>query len=178
MSVNGPSGVIFSGCLIYGVVTNWGLIFESIAGYLDIRYSTLRAAPTMSSAVPLIAIWEGKLTLSDTTLDGGAGNAQGILVGYYYGPASASITGLTVDNCSTAIKALNQGRVVIHSAISGSGNTNGYVADDCGVITAPVALSGLAATNPIILDGTTFQYSDIPNLGDWIEGPSGSRIIR
>jgi hypothetical protein len=178
ISINGPSAVLFSGCLIYGKVSYWGLIFESIAGYIDMRYCALRAAPTMSSAVPLIAVWEGKLTLADTTLDGGAGNAQGILVGYEYGPASASITGLTVDNCSTAIKALNQGRVVIHSAISGSGNTNGYVADDCGVITAPVALSGLAAANPIILDGTTAQYSDIPNLGDWLEGPSGSRIVR
>jgi len=174
----GASAFAFiSGCLIYGVSRGYGLLGGVSGGIFDIRCSFVRAAPTMASTLPLLFVWDTAAIIEDVFLDGGLANTQGLSVGTPIGPGSVDVGGPVITNCSIALLA-TRGSTIAVSSVSGSSNGVGFQVDDGALISAPITISGLAATNPIVLDGTTFQYSDIPNLGDWIEGPSGSRIIR
>jgi hypothetical protein len=160
-------------CLFdFKIATNYSGFAVREEGKLRIRYSYMKALS--GHAKPLIYVYlNGIVECAGPIYLDGLSAAPGIVVGD--GATLCSDSAITIDNTTTALSC--NGRADI-AAILGSGNTNGFVLDAGAVVSVPTTISGLSATNPIILDGTTYQYTNIPNLGDWIEGPSGSRIIR
>jgi len=151
-----------------------GLTFVDCAGgTFATWYSTLQAL-VAHGATPVLQFRRGGVyePQGHHRIDG-AGVAIGVSV--EDGGDISSYMNLDIDNCLTAYNC-RQGRLIISNG-AGSNNTNGFVLTQGGSIQV-YNPAGLAATNPISIDGVNHPYSDLANVGDYIIGQHGSKIGR
>lgn len=166
---------IIGGCYIRTDGTSPIIIGEGGCNY-DIYYSTFEATGALSDSIlrlggAALALFQNYSYL--------IGNGSCVGLKLLRGGSAYFVqgTGFGISNCSSAID-VDRVRVELppFDSATSTGNTNGYVLSN-GAQVVVDGLADIAATNGIIIDGTTVNYSDAP-VGDYLVGSAGSSILR
>jgi hypothetical protein len=162
--------------VIYMYFIETGLTIRE-GGELDLSWSSIINNPSLSD-IPIILVEVGGVLCSNI---GGAiieGGGQGVGISISSGVCSrgASAGGLSVNNCNIAVDVYGGG--IFEGQINGADNDTAWRITGSALVTSPFGVDLFALTNEIDIDGEVLPYTDVPNVGDWIQGQSGSRFSR
>lgn len=153
------------------------LVAGALHSISSIYGPTYEASPTIDG--PIFKLSGGQVVGGNYNTLAGNGLTTGVLLDggdLIYG--GSALAWAIRDQAVAIATGVNKRGTVTGLHPDSTGNTKGWVVSGGSHVHVEDPSVIAASGDELAIDGTVYPYADIPSAGDWIEGPSGSRIVR